>query len=170
MGDKYIAFLLVCHVVVACVKAETFEQRRKGCYNYCTEACIYPRSFCKWWCHGRCKNPTLCGNLIFMDIVSLFSYLIFGNSLVEDNGPKEYPVPTKEDYNNYISTPPTSPSSKKNKVHPKLVAEDEPKLVAEDEPKLEAEDEPKSEAEDEPKSEAEDEPKSEAEDEPNHDL
>ena len=64
MREKYVALLLVCHVVAACVKAETMEEKRKNCYNYCKEACIYPKSFCKWWCHGRCKNPALCGNLI----------------------------------------------------------------------------------------------------------
>ncbi|BAT94093.1 hypothetical protein VIGAN_08066400 [Vigna angularis var. angularis] len=66
------------------------------------------------------------------NLIEISLYVV--DSLVEDNGPKEYPVPTEEDYNNYISTPPTSPSPKKNEVHPKLVAEDEPKLEAEDEP------------------------------------
>ncbi|ESW15285.1 hypothetical protein PHAVU_007G059900 [Phaseolus vulgaris] len=106
MRDKYVALLLVCHVVVACVKAETLEEKHTGCYNYCHEACIYPASFCKWWCHGRCRNPTLC------------------DSLVEDNEVKHYPVPTEEDYNNYLLNPP--PSSAKNEMNTQLEAEDEP--------------------------------------------
>ncbi|XP_027937584.1 uncharacterized protein LOC114192159 [Vigna unguiculata] len=111
MREKYIALLLLlCHVVAASVQAETFEEKRRGCYNYCIQACIYPQTFCKWWCNGRCKNPTLC------------------DSLAKDNGSNstEYPVPTEENYQNYLSTPPPSPPSNKNEVHPKLIAVDEP--------------------------------------------
>jgi len=50
--------------------------------------------------------------------------LYFADSLVEDNGVKQYPVPTEADYNNYLLNPP--PSSAKNEMNTQLEAEDEP--------------------------------------------
>ena len=63
MGNKYVALLLVCLVVAIGVEAITLEERRKDCYDYCYNACIYPAVFCKWFCGGRCKNPILWGKL-----------------------------------------------------------------------------------------------------------
>lgn len=60
------------------------------------------------------------------NLIEIFLYVL--DSLAKDNGSNstEYPVPTEENYQNYLSTPPPSPPSNKNEVHPKLIAVDEP--------------------------------------------
>lgn len=61
MGEKYVALLVVCLLMGVSVGAMTVEEKRNDCNNYCNRACMFPTSFCKWWCGGRCENPILWG-------------------------------------------------------------------------------------------------------------
>ncbi|KAL5195066.1 hypothetical protein HKD37_20G057005 [Glycine soja] len=108
MGNKYVALLLVCLVVAIGVEAITLEERRKDCYDYCYNACIYPAVFCKWFCGGRCKNP------ILWETADEYNGKIGTNSLDDDASKKKYPVPTEKDYKAYRSAP--SSTEKDNNV------------------------------------------------------
>ncbi|KAK7280100.1 hypothetical protein RJT34_25162 [Clitoria ternatea] len=52
--------LVVCLVVAAGVEAMDMEHLTHECHDQCEHACVWPKkSWCKWWCDGRCKNPAL---------------------------------------------------------------------------------------------------------------
>ncbi|OIW06646.1 hypothetical protein TanjilG_04040 [Lupinus angustifolius] len=60
MGNKNVALLVVCLVLVAAVKGEmSTEEKAARCNDYCFQACMFPSRFCSWMCHSRCDNPVL---------------------------------------------------------------------------------------------------------------
>ncbi|KAK7343601.1 hypothetical protein VNO77_12470 [Canavalia gladiata] len=63
MGNKFVALLLVvCLVFVGGVEAMDMIPLRVDCIKYCTKSCVLSHEVCKWWCKGRCRNPTLLKN------------------------------------------------------------------------------------------------------------
>ncbi|KAK7405432.1 hypothetical protein VNO78_06724 [Psophocarpus tetragonolobus] len=82
MGNKYVALLLVCLVVIegVTVEGKTLAERQEECFSYCWHGCIFPTAFCNHWCRFACQEP------IMFDSVS--------------DERQKYPIPTKQDYLN----------------------------------------------------------------------
>ncbi|KAG4984291.1 hypothetical protein AAZX31_10G234000 [Glycine max] len=89
MANKNVALLLlVCLVVAAGVEARRpYAVVRDECFGYCWHGCIFPSSYCNWWCDKVCKYPIDFGDDGLNHVDS-----------VGHGGGHRYPVPTEEDY------------------------------------------------------------------------